>query len=48
VIAIPKAADAQHVEENRAAGEIELSAAERKAIDAAFPPPKSRKSLEMI
>jgi len=48
VIAIPKAADLGHVEENRAAADLELSAAEMTALDGVFPRPKSRKALEMI
>jgi len=48
VIAIPKAADLGHVGENRAAGDLELTAAEMAALDGVFPRPKSRKPLEMI
>jgi diketogulonate reductase-like aldo/keto reductase len=48
VIAIPKAADPKHVEENRGAAEMELTAEEFAALDAAFPRPTSRKPLEML
>ena len=48
VIAIPKSGDPRHVEENRAAADIELSKEELAALDAAFPRPKSRKSLEVL
>ena len=48
VIAIPKSADRKHVEENRAAAEIKLSAGEMSALDTVFPRPKNRKPLEML
>ena len=48
VIAIPKAADVKHVEENRAAADMELTPKEMAALDGVFPRPKSRKSLEML
>ena len=48
VIAIPKATDPAHVRDNAAAAEIVLSAADLAALDAAFPPPKRKTSLEMI
>ena len=48
VISIPKAGSVQHVEENRKAADIELTAAELAALDQAFPPPRGRKPLEMI
>jgi diketogulonate reductase-like aldo/keto reductase len=48
VIAIPKSADAKHVEENRAAADLALSADELAALDSAFPRPKKSKSLEML
>jgi diketogulonate reductase-like aldo/keto reductase len=47
VFAIPKAASLSHVLENAAAGDIELSAAEMHALDAAFPA-KRRRRLAMI
>jgi diketogulonate reductase-like aldo/keto reductase len=48
VMAIPKAATAAHVRENRAAADIRLSAADLAALDHAFPPPSKRRPLEMI
>jgi diketogulonate reductase-like aldo/keto reductase len=48
VIVIPKAGDPQHVEENRGAADIELTAAELTELDRAFPRPRQRRSLEML
>lgn len=48
VVAIPKAATADHVRENRAALDIRLSAADLAALDRAFPPPTGPQPLEMI
>src|SRR5215218_4833754 len=48
VIAIPKAATAEHVRENRRALDIGLDPDDLAAIDRAFPPPKRKKPLEMI
>lgn len=48
VIAIPKATGLDHVAENRAAGDLTLDAADLAALDAAFPPPRRKQSLEMI
>ena len=48
VISIPKAGSVRHVEENRKAADIVLTAAELTALDEAFPPPRGRKPLEMI
>jgi diketogulonate reductase-like aldo/keto reductase len=48
VIAIPKAASAQHVQENRTASEIMLTPEDFAAIDAEFPAPKRKRPLEMI
>jgi diketogulonate reductase-like aldo/keto reductase len=48
VIAIPKAARAEHVRENRKAADIVLDEADLAAIESAYPPPKRRKPLEMI
>jgi diketogulonate reductase-like aldo/keto reductase len=48
VIAIPKAASEAHVRENRAAHDIILSPEDRAALDAAFPPPKGARPLEML
>lgn len=48
VSAIPKASHAAHVEENRAALDITLSADDLAALDRAYPPPSSPRPLEMI
>jgi diketogulonate reductase-like aldo/keto reductase len=48
VISIPKAGSTLHVEENRKAADIVLTADELAALDKAFPPPRGRKPLEMI
>lgn len=48
VIAIPKAASEKHVRENRAAVDIVLSADDLAELDKAFPPPKRKRSLEML
>lgn len=48
VIAIPKAVQEQHIRENAAAAEIVLLRAERQALDAVFPPPASKVSLDIV
>jgi diketogulonate reductase-like aldo/keto reductase len=48
VIVIPKAGDPRHVEENRAAADIQLTDADLSALDAAFPRPRDRRPLEML
>jgi diketogulonate reductase-like aldo/keto reductase len=48
VIAIPKSGRVEHVRDNRAAADIELTAGDLKALDIAFPPPRRKKPLEMI
>ena len=48
VIAIPKSANADRVAENAAAAELELSDEDLAALDAAFPPPDRKLSLEML
>jgi diketogulonate reductase-like aldo/keto reductase len=47
-IAIPKAGSEAHVRENRAAADIVLSPGDLAALDAAFPPPRRKTTLEMI
>lgn len=47
-LSIPKSADAEHVRENRAAADLALTADDLAAIDAAFPPPRVKKVLEML
>jgi aryl-alcohol dehydrogenase-like predicted oxidoreductase len=48
VIAIPKASDADHLRENRAALDLALRPEDLAAIDAEFPPPRRKQPLEMI
>ncbi|MET1757171.1 aldo/keto reductase [Novosphingobium sp. RD2P27] len=48
VIAIPKAGTAAHVRENRAAADLMLPEDVLAALDAAFPPPRTRRPLEML
>jgi diketogulonate reductase-like aldo/keto reductase len=45
---IPKATGEAHVRENRASADIELTPEDFAALDAAFPPPRRKSSLEMI
>jgi diketogulonate reductase-like aldo/keto reductase len=48
VLAIPKAASPEHVRENRAALELELTTEDLAALDRAFPPPAKPRALEML
>jgi diketogulonate reductase-like aldo/keto reductase len=48
VLAIPKAGSVTHVQENRAAADLHLSANDLAALDAAFPRPGKRWPLEML
>ena len=48
VVSIPKAGRVEHVRENRKALDLKLDAEALKALDAAFPPPKKAKPLEML
>ncbi|MFN3688651.1 aldo/keto reductase [Salinarimonas sp.] len=48
VIAIPKAARLAHLEENRAALDLVLTAEDLAALDARFPPPTRKRPLSMI
>lgn len=48
VVAIPKAASAAHVEENRAALDLKLSQHDLAELGRAFPPPEGPMPLEMI
>jgi diketogulonate reductase-like aldo/keto reductase len=48
VIAIPKAATAAHVRENRNALELRLTDEDLAALDKAFPPPTKKRPLEML
>ena len=48
VISIPKAADEAHVRLNAASGELRLAPEDLATLDAAFPPPKRKRSLAML
>ncbi|MFF1699429.1 aldo/keto reductase [Streptomyces sp. NPDC058257] len=48
VIAIPKASTAAHVEQNHAALDVDLTADDLKALDAAFPAPVRKEPLEIL
>lgn len=48
VIAIPKAGTPAHVQENAAAADLRLTPDDLSTIDAAFPPPRRKRSLEML
>ncbi len=48
VISIPKAADAGHVRLNAAARDLRLAPEDLAALDAAFPPPRRKRSLAML
>jgi diketogulonate reductase-like aldo/keto reductase len=48
IIAIPKAGNPQHVQENRDALKIQLNKEDRELLDELFPPPKKKIPLEMI
>jgi diketogulonate reductase-like aldo/keto reductase len=48
VVAIPKSVDPVRVEDNLRAAELRLTPAELARIDQAFPPPHSKRPLEMV
>ena len=48
VMAIPRAGRLAHVQENRAAADLHLSASDLASLDAAFPRPGKRLPLEML
>jgi diketogulonate reductase-like aldo/keto reductase len=48
VIAIPKSGNDAHVRDNRAAADLVLTVGDLAALDAAFPPPRRKRPLEMI
>jgi diketogulonate reductase-like aldo/keto reductase len=48
IIAIPRAGTPEHVRENRAAADIQLTQRDLDMIDRAFPPPKSKQPLAVI
>lgn len=48
VLAIPKASRLDHVRQNRAALDLQLTDADRATLDAAFPPPTSKRPLDIL
>jgi diketogulonate reductase-like aldo/keto reductase len=48
VVAIPKSVNPVRIEENLRAGELRFTESELAAIDRAFPPPRSKRALEMV
>jgi diketogulonate reductase-like aldo/keto reductase len=48
VISIPKASDTEHVRENAAAGDLELTDDDLAEIDASHPPPKRKQALDLL
>lgn len=48
VCAIPKASDPVHVRQNAGALAVRLTDVDRAELDAAFPPPRRRQSLDML
>jgi len=48
VVSIPKASDSAHVRENAAAAALRLTDEDMAEIDAAFPPPRRKRGLEML
>lgn len=48
VIAIPKASSHEHIRQNVAALDIELTSQDLADLDRAFPPPTRKRGLEMI
>jgi diketogulonate reductase-like aldo/keto reductase len=48
VISIPKAADPAHVRENAGAADLTLSEQDLREIDAAHPPPKGKRPLDLL
>ena len=48
VVSIPKASDRVHVGQNAAAATLRLTAQDLAEVDAAFPPPRHKRPLEML
>jgi diketogulonate reductase-like aldo/keto reductase len=48
VIVIPKSSQIEHIKQNRAALDLQLSPTDLAALDAAFPPPTQSSRLEML
>lgn len=48
IVAIPKAGDVAHVEQNRASLDVALGEDDRAELDRAFPPPEGKRRLEIL
>ncbi|MEZ5843273.1 MAG: aldo/keto reductase [Hyphomicrobiaceae bacterium] len=48
VVAIPKAAHAAHVRDNRSAADLQLTQDDMSELDKAFPPPRRKQALAML
>ena len=48
VIAIPKASNPEHITANRAAADLQLTPEDLAELDSAFPPPTSKRPLEVL
>ena len=48
VLAIPQSGSVEHVRENRAALDLELTSEDRAQLDRAFPPPSGPRALELL
>ena len=48
MIAIPRAGSPEHVRDNAAALEVRLDADDYQLLDRAFPPPRTRRALEVL
>jgi len=48
VIAIPKAVNLDHLKQNAEAGKVRLDEDDLAQIDAAYPPPTRKHSLQMV
>ncbi|MDR6631414.1 diketogulonate reductase-like aldo/keto reductase [Phyllobacterium sp. 1468] len=48
VIAIPKSSTSKHIQENRRAVDVKLTADQLAVLDEAFPPPRRKRPLEML
>jgi diketogulonate reductase-like aldo/keto reductase len=48
IVSIPKASELSHVRDNAVAADLVLTALDTADLDAAFPPPRKKRSLEML
>jgi diketogulonate reductase-like aldo/keto reductase len=48
VIAIPKASNPDHIRANRVAADLVLTSEDLEELDTAFPPPTSKRPLEVL